>query len=425
MPYNIITKQWELDLPNIKGATNYFGNNLGNPSLSSSLVSRNNPLFQNKGFDINKAVAFSKSLDNFKFTMPSMKEAMSAALTADPVSSVAPVAAAPTGKGFFGSMKAKDLGKFGKANADLLGQLPEATDALLGFAGAEKANLSQGAANFDTAASGAFKVALKTGNPWAIAGTGLVAGLSKINMYAGKKIKGAGTGLIEMKGYTPEIETEGKLAVTGGGKKYQNIIKKNKGIVRGNLLKGAASYSDKQNQLAAQNTAQDISSQNQQKLAGGINPYLLSAKKGAKINPKKLSTIKKKAQYKVRKAQEGSEVDDGQKFALGGKINVIPEGALHARKNNYEGELAEQVTSKGIPVITYDEDDKITQHAEIEHSEIIFNKDVTNQLEEWFKKYNEYEKSVDKADLEIKCGKFLTEEILENTEDNVGLIEQT
>lgn len=243
-------------------------------------------------------------------------------------------------------------------------------------------------------------------------------------MFAGKTLKGAGTGLIEMRGYTPSMETEGKLAVTGGGKKYRDLENKNR-ISRGkNLLAARASYEDKRNVLAGQNAYSDIASQNEQRLAGGIGTNMLSAKKGAKINPKKLSSIKKNAQYKVKiaKAQEGSDLDDGQKFALGGKINVIPEGALHARKNNYEGELAEQVTSKGIPVITYDEDDKIIQHAEIEHSEIIFNKDVTDQLEAWFKEYKE--ESADKAELEIKCGKFLTEEILENTEDNVGLIEQ-
>jgi hypothetical protein len=68
---------------------------------------------------------------------------------------------------------------------------------------------------------------------------------------------------------------------------------------------------------------------------------------------------------------------------MGGQLtNVIPEGALHARKNNYNGDLGEQVTSKGIPVISIEDGGKITQHAEIEHSEIIFNKQVSTQLED-------------------------------------------
>jgi len=124
-------------------------------------------------------------------------------------------------------------------------------------------------------------------------------------------------------------------------------------------------------------------------------------------------------------AQEGTPTDDLQKLQQGGQItNVIPEGALHARKNNYEGELAKQVTSKGIPVITIEDDDTIIQHAEIEHSEIIFTKEVSMQLEKWFKEYKDAEKTIDKKALELKCGKFLTTEILENTEDNMNLIKQ-
>jgi len=34
-------------------------------------------------------------------------------------------------------------------------------------------------------------------------------------------------------------------------------------------------------------------------------------------------------------------------------MNVIPEGALHARKNNMEG-AGEDFTAKGIPVMTAD-----------------------------------------------------------------------
>jgi hypothetical protein len=36
-------------------------------------------------------------------------------------------------------------------------------------------------------------------------------------------------------------------------------------------------------------------------------------------------------------------------FQSGGDVNVIPEGALHARKHNMEN--AEHITKKGIPVV--------------------------------------------------------------------------
>ena len=49
------------------------------------------------------------------------------------------------------------------------------------------------------------------------------------------------------------------------------------------------------------------------------------------------------------------EFNDAIKYANeylknGGQVSVIPEGALHARKNNMEG-AGEDFTSKGIPVV--------------------------------------------------------------------------
>ena len=111
-----------------------------------------------------------------------------------------------------------------------------------------------------------------------------------------------------------------------------------------------------------------------------------------------------------------------QSFKQGGQMNVIPEGALHARKNNMEG-AGEDFTAKGIPVVTTDS--KEEQVAEIERNEIIFCKEVTDKIEEAFKEYNSEETSASKKDeLAIKIGKFLTKEIIENTQDNTGLIEE-
>ena len=148
---------------------------------------------------------------------------------------------------------------------------------------------------------------------------------------------------------------------------------------------------------------------------GGVNTSIISAKKGTTINPKQFATIKRKA---VKSLKVGGTISEE---VVKKATNVIPEGALHARKNNYEGELAEQVTHKGIPVITYGEGNKISQHAEIEHSEIIFNKEVSDKLEKMYKEHKEAEGS-EKRDLELECGKFVASEIMENTTDNVGLL---
>lgn len=112
-----------------------------------------------------------------------------------------------------------------------------------------------------------------------------------------------------------------------------------------------------------------------------------------------------------------------EKFGEGGKMNVIPEGALHARKHNLPEEIAEKVTNKGIPVITLEEGGDIKQHAEIEVNEIIFNKETTDKLEDFFKKFNETEDKKDKDLIAVEAGKFLAFEILENTDDKTGLIE--
>lgn len=98
----------------------------------------------------------------------------------------------------------------------------------------------------------------------------------------------------------------------------------------------------------------------------------------------------------------------------GGSFNIIPEGALHARKNNMEG-AGEDFTHKGIPVI----DNDGNQQAEIELNEIIFRLEVTKQLESMKKDYEDSNKD----EIAIEAGKLLVKEILNNTIDRTGLIE--
>lgn len=94
------------------------------------------------------------------------------------------------------------------------------------------------------------------------------------------------------------------------------------------------------------------------------------------------------------------------KYQDGGSL--IPEGALHARKNNMD---VPDITKKGIPVV----DNNGEQQAEIEKNEIIFRKEITDKIEELCKDGSD--------EAAIECGKILAKEILENTEDRTGLIE--
>ena len=109
--------------------------------------------------------------------------------------------------------------------------------------------------------------------------------------------------------------------------------------------------------------------------------------------------------------------DEVRAFKEGGKVNskdmnVIPEGALHARLNHMDNK---DFTKKGIPVVAKD-GDRLEQTAEIERNEIIFNLSVTNKLEELMKDGS--------AKAALEAGKLLVEEILHNTIDNTGLIKE-
>lgn len=96
-------------------------------------------------------------------------------------------------------------------------------------------------------------------------------------------------------------------------------------------------------------------------------------------------------------------------FQQGGTINVIPDGALHARKHNM---ALDGVTPKGIPVVSEKEGGEIEQQAEIEKEEIIFRLEVTKKLEELAQNGSD--------DAAIEAGKLLVNEILYNTIDKTN-----
>lgn len=122
----------------------------------------------------------------------------------------------------------------------------------------------------------------------------------------------------------------------------------------------------------------------------------------------------------VQKEQSGDLNQEVEAFKQGGQMNVIPEGALHARKNNMEG-AGEDFTHKGIPVV----DNNGEQQAEIERNEVIFNKETTDKLESYFKQFNDDSKSQsEKDEIAIKAGKLLAKQLMENTDDRTGLIEE-
>ena len=329
-----------------------------------------------------------------------------------------------------GSLTTKPKANYG----DITGYIhmgSQLVDPILKVAGAKEAdNISGGEELFSGVAQSGIgydpKLAAATGGISVAVQAGL-QGLDWLNRYAGKTAKQQGTIGLDTGAYAFNLNNSAgkKQTLLGTWRgKVKNANRLTNYYDQLNLKAGQANYLNSQNQLASMNSMQDVASKNQQQLYGNQSLNILAAKKGAKINPAELRTLTKKAKRGIKIELPILEIEtlEIEKFENGGKMNVIPEGALHARKHNIQGDLAESVTDKGIPVVTFEEGGEITQHAEIEVNEIIFNKETTLKLEDLFKQYNDAESQSDKNKIAIEAGRFLTYEILENTDDRTGLL---
>ena len=197
------------------------------------------------------------------------------------------------------------------------------------------------------------------------------------------------------------------------GKRMLGTGKANKFIREQNRVNNLITDISLESKLRKSNSAGDTYlSKNQNKYAG-YTPQLLLSKKGMKFP--ELDTARSLINsWKVK------PTEDPQKFQLGGKMNLIPEGALHARKHNLEKvnpELEGQITRKGIPVVAQGEGGVI-QQAEIEKEEVIFRKEFTDELEKLYKQYQDDSSE----DIAIEAGKLICFELLKNTDDRSGLI---
>ena len=173
-------------------------------------------------------------------------------------------------------------------------------------------------------------------------------------------------------------------------------------------------------QRARQASLNDVMLANQMALAGGVDTSILAAKHGTRLKTMSDYVL---ARRKKLAEQKQHSLDNVQ---TGTEPNVIPEGALHKNKNHID---LEDITKKGIPVIstegtptTFEEikqkGGEIVQHAEIEENELILNLSLTKKLEYCRDKYDE---TKDDKYL-IYAGKLLCKELMSNTEDNTGLI---
>lgn len=197
------------------------------------------------------------------------------------------------------------------------------------------------------------------------------------------------------------------------GKRMLGTGKANKFIREQNRVNNLITDISLESKLRKSNSAGDTYlSQNQNKYAG-YTPQLLLSKKGMKFPELDVARS-------IINSWTVKSTEEPKKFQLGGKMNLIPEGALHARKHNLEKvnpELEGQITSKGIPVVAQGEGGVI-QQAEIEKEEVIFRKEFTDKLESLYKQYQEDSSD----DVAIEAGKLICYELLKNTDDRSGLI---
>jgi hypothetical protein len=211
-------------------------------------------------------------------------------------------------------------------------------------------------------------IASQLGPAGMLVGAGLKV-LGTVNQAAGKTSNASWTQNEDTGAYSKQISPNANKKFTAletiFGKKLKNTNKLTEAADYHNALASIAVAANKNAQISATNSFQTVDNKNKTALIGGLDSRIIMAKKGTLLSKNSLKNIKNKVKSRLNNLEKPlKSAKEEQVF------NVIPEGALHSRLNKYEGELGDKVTTKGIPVVCYEEGDKIVQHAEIENSEI-------------------------------------------------------
>lgn len=337
-------------------------------------------------------------------------------------------------------------------------------------------NMAMGDKNFgaqsaaiDSAVHGVSQALIKSGNPYAMASGAALEAANFLTKAGGQTtegfdvdIKSSGYGNIGHKESSSSRDFGAMIGLGGlnQGKMDRKLAKRNE---EAQMALKAANVADtiKFEQEARMNSVQDVIQQNEIALSGGIDSSLLAAKKGGKLKmSNKLKVIGRAkggiliVEEEPIKQEKECKLDTSKpwieeppiennitKAKFGAKLeqidvsdtpSVIPSGALHKNKHN-DFDL-ENITKKGIPVVTVEDDtvttlpeiqaqeNSIVQHAEVEKEEIIFNKDLTDYIEELRAKWHNSNEQDDSILLE--AGMRLAKELIENTEDNTNVTEK-
>lgn len=298
-------------------------------------------------------------------------------------------------------------------------------DTALGFIGDNDKDINSWDATTKQLRRGIENGLISSGNPWLMAAGLASKGFGKLGMY-GDATKGLGTGndIINtlgafipgvgwFAGKSKEIQKDQQVQASTGYTGVTNDVNKTAQNAGGRFLAGMGKQNARRDRAQlAQEQAHEVLEDNKLALQNSGNP--LYQLKTQVLTSGGYNTMSVKNGAKLYNLQEAKRILSNrlQSFKQGGAVNVIPDGALHKNRHHLEDidEKFEDVTTKGIPVITEAKNGDIIQQAEVEKEEIIFNLEVTKKLEELM------EKGTDEA--AIEAGKLLTEEILRNTIDN-------
>lgn len=207
--------------------------------------------------------------------------------------------------------------------------------------------------------------------------------------------------------YADTVADIDQAGVLGGGKYLFGSKKVANAVSEANKRNELLTEMNMTNTMRKQSDyGRDIAQQNMNRYAGTNYMDMRMGRKGMKIQS--LEEIRELLKNRV------VEELDVQKFAEGGSL--MPAGKLHKELShiNELGEQYEDLTRKGIPVVTLDEGGSLSQVAEVERDEWIWNLEFTQRIEALWKDGSE--------EAMIEAGKLLTEELLRNTDDISGII---
>lgn len=227
-------------------------------------------------------------------------------------------------------------------------------------------------------------------------------------------------------GYTGSMQTLQDAQALGGKRMLFGKRKANEFIKAANQMNETLTEMNRERKRMESNYASQLYAINNQMIYNGYTPGLTLHKHGGTIP--ELDEVRSIMQSLQSKKQE-IKSEETQKFQLGGKMNMIVTGALHARKHNLEElnpNLEGEITKKGVPVVTFDDGGEVDQQlAEVEQAEIIMTLDTTKTIEEYYKDYKNADTNKEADNIALECGKFLVDQILKNTDDPDKLIKKT